>query len=951
MDCEAPSSLLRIEVAVPEARYLPISPATSVINAKLGMEAHHYCSVAYVPHDKDTDSTTHNTPSAGNGSNPAWPADSVFTFDIVDKSNDMLHVTVWHKRAIVGDEVVGTVVLPLSRIVEDFWYPLADSSGFISELNGSSATDNGTAVIPNTEFTVRAVYEMSEFAPSDWGRVVYSLYSHHFIILPEGKVVHFFGYVGDALKRTLLIDGIPRTVRSFVNATLLAGRIQMGLLRDIFLDARACGGRVEKVIVPDHLRRPDEKVLELAGLILAAEETAVNEAAKSAGISKEVVTTYNLFTSNCENLACWLKTGEWRSSQVTTVLSAKLGVEAHHYCSVAYVPWNKDTDSIALNTPAAADETNPRWDTDSVFTFNILDKSNDTLRVTVWHKRAIVGDEVVGTVVLPLSRIVEDCWYPLADSSGFISELNGSVHIRLQYKDPVPQAIPNTEFTVRVVYEMSEFVPADWGRLVYPRYWHNFIVLPEGQVLHWIWTVDYALKQTFLVDGVPKTVRSLFNFTCPACKIQKGMLRDLFLYSRSSGYRVEKVIVPDHLRHPDDEVLRLANRILMEEEAAINDAAKTARWSSGVSALALCGAYHSRLGAESPAHYASPYVLDSVLEFAFPAPRTAAVVVAGAFASGKATLRARLLEGGRRVSDDPLSASYSPERNTLMMFETKVGVFAVKQALGRRGVPMASPVDRADAVVVVVPAPRAEFDDCTDGRGSLRPSLDVAVATGAAHVVFAVNKMDAVEWSQERFEQASARLAKLAQSSGLRNDVRVSFVPLCAADGANVRSARRALCPWYRGPTLVGALEATEVSEVRRWPLAFQALTGGCCLGPPFARCQAVAEFDACVHIFNHIGSVSEGFRAAVVIGAVRQECRVSRLYATLDHRACVTRRNPSWLSSGIVACHVVLASPVSLDCDPDCLADFSLWYADTKVAFGCVVRFGAADALFQKQR
>jgi bifunctional enzyme CysN/CysC len=80
---------------------------------------------------------------------------------------------------------------------------------------------------------------------------------------------------------------------------------------------------------------------------------------------------------------------------------------------------------------------------------------------------------------------------------------------------------------------------------------------------------------------------------------------------------------------------------------------------------------------------------------------------------------------------------------------------------------------------------------------------------GIRHVVLAINKMDLVDYSQQKFDEIVAAYREFAQQIGLTNIV---AVPLSALRGDNMleRSART---PWYEGPTLMGYLESVEIED------------------------------------------------------------------------------------------------------------------------------------------
>ena len=75
------------------------------------------------------------------------------------------------------------------------------------------------------------------------------------------------------------------------------------------------------------------------------------------------------------------------------------------------------------------------------------------------------------------------------------------------------------------------------------------------------------------------------------------------------------------------------------------------------------------------------------------------------------------------------------------------------------------------------------------------------------HVVFAVNKMDLVDYSEERFDDIARDLAELAARLSLR-DARA--IPISALKGDNVVDRSDAL-GWYAGQTLLEHLETVEV--------------------------------------------------------------------------------------------------------------------------------------------
>jgi bifunctional enzyme CysN/CysC len=87
---------------------------------------------------------------------------------------------------------------------------------------------------------------------------------------------------------------------------------------------------------------------------------------------------------------------------------------------------------------------------------------------------------------------------------------------------------------------------------------------------------------------------------------------------------------------------------------------------------------------------------------------------------------------------------------------------------------------------------------------------------GIRHVVLAVNKMDLVDFDEQRFNAIVDDYRAFATRIGLGD---VTAIPLVAVDGDNIveRSTRM---PWYQGPTLIQCLEQVDVeSDVAHRPL------------------------------------------------------------------------------------------------------------------------------------
>jgi bifunctional enzyme CysN/CysC len=83
---------------------------------------------------------------------------------------------------------------------------------------------------------------------------------------------------------------------------------------------------------------------------------------------------------------------------------------------------------------------------------------------------------------------------------------------------------------------------------------------------------------------------------------------------------------------------------------------------------------------------------------------------------------------------------------------------------------------------------------------------------GIRHVVLAINKMDAVDYSRSTFDAIEAAYRDFAKQVGLENIV---CIPVSALRGDNIISRSQAM-PWYTGQTLMEHLETVEVENTVR---------------------------------------------------------------------------------------------------------------------------------------
>lgn len=80
---------------------------------------------------------------------------------------------------------------------------------------------------------------------------------------------------------------------------------------------------------------------------------------------------------------------------------------------------------------------------------------------------------------------------------------------------------------------------------------------------------------------------------------------------------------------------------------------------------------------------------------------------------------------------------------------------------------------------------------------------------GIRYFVFAVNKMDLVNYSESRFNEIVAQIDTLKQELGLEN---ITIIPLSATEGDNVTTHSENI-PWYTGKPLLEYLETVDIAS------------------------------------------------------------------------------------------------------------------------------------------
>ncbi len=123
---------------------------------------------------------------------------------------------------------------------------------------------------------------------------------------------------------------------------------------------------------------------------------------------------------------------------------------------------------------------------------------------------------------------------------------------------------------------------------------------------------------------------------------------------------------------------------------------------------------------------------------------------------------------------------------------------------------MVTGASTADLTIVLVDAKKGVLPQS-------RRHAAIAGLLGIRHVVFAVNKMDLVDYDEARFTALRDELEDVARRTGLSNAL---CIPMSALRGDMVVE-RGSRLDWYRGPTLLAHLESVDVSSPVDLPFRF----------------------------------------------------------------------------------------------------------------------------------
>lgn len=135
----------------------------------------------------------------------------------------------------------------------------------------------------------------------------------------------------------------------------------------------------------------------------------------------------------------------------------------------------------------------------------------------------------------------------------------------------------------------------------------------------------------------------------------------------------------------------------------------------------------------------------------------------------------------------------------LWKFETPKYHVTVIDAPGHRDFikNMITGTSQADCAILIIAGGVGEFEAGISKDGQTREHALLSFTLGVRNMIVAVNKMDSVKWSEDRFNEIVKETSNFVKKVGY-NPKQIAFVPISGWNGDNMIEPSTN-CPWYKG--------------------------------------------------------------------------------------------------------------------------------------------------------
>jgi len=207
------------------------------------------------------------------------------------------------------------------------------------------------------------------------------------------------------------------------------------------------------------------------------------------------------------------------------------------------------------------------------------------------------------------------------------------------------------------------------------------------------------------------------------------------------------------------------------------------------------------------------------------------LITAGSVDDGKSTLIGRLLYDSKSILSDQLAAIEKQSKNkekgeidlailtdglraereqgitidvAYKYFSTPKRKFIIADAPGHIQYTrnMVTGASNCDLSIILIDARKGVIEQ------TKRHSI-ITTLLGIPHIVVAINKMDLVDYSKEKYDQIIAEYRKLQEQLNIKDAL---FIPIAALNGDNIVEKSKKI-PWYNGPALLDILENIKLDS------------------------------------------------------------------------------------------------------------------------------------------
>jgi len=143
----------------------------------------------------------------------------------------------------------------------------------------------------------------------------------------------------------------------------------------------------------------------------------------------------------------------------------------------------------------------------------------------------------------------------------------------------------------------------------------------------------------------------------------------------------------------------------------------------------------------------------------------------------------------------------------LWKFETAKYFFTIIDAPGHRDFikNMITGTSQADVAILIVASGVGEFEAGISKEGQTREHALLAFTLGVKQMIVCMNKMDTVNFAESRYNEIKGEVSDYLKKVGYKV-AKIHFIPISGFNGDNMID-RSDKCAWYKGPTLLEALD------------------------------------------------------------------------------------------------------------------------------------------------